>query len=338
MNRNTLFSIAALALIACGGGDDDTDGTTSTPTGTTTGTTGGTTGTSTGTTATTTGSTTGTTTPTASVGSIIDVAEGAGDFTTLLAAVDAAGLTDTLATGGPFTVMAPTDDAFAALPKGTVDALLNDIPALTDILLYHVIDGEVPAGDVVTLSLAGTLNGSDIRITLDGSNVLVGDGLNNAMVTVTDVEADNGIIHIIDAVMLPPGTVTDIAVANPDLFSTLTAAVVAAGLDGTLADETATYTVFAPTDSAFAALPAGTLDTLLADPSGDLTNILLYHVAADKYTAADVISSTSIPTLYGDAPVTDNMGVYEIAGAPISITDIPAKNGVIHVIDAVMLP
>jgi uncharacterized surface protein with fasciclin (FAS1) repeats len=131
---------------------------------------------------------------------IVDVAVENGSFTTLVAAVEAAGLVDTLKGEGPFTVFAPTDEAFAALPEGTVEALLADIPTLTDILLYHVVPGKVMAADVVTLSSADTVLGEPVTITVDGDTVMV----NDAQVIITDVEASNGVIHVIDAVLIPP--------------------------------------------------------------------------------------------------------------------------------------
>lgn len=131
---------------------------------------------------------------------IVDIAIADGRFTTLVAALDAAGLVDTLSGDGPFTVFAPTDDAFVALPEGTVEALLNDIPTLTNILLYHVVSGKVLAADVVELSSANTLLGKPVRIKFDGTTVKV----NNAQVIITDIEASNGVIHVVDAVLIPP--------------------------------------------------------------------------------------------------------------------------------------
>jgi transforming growth factor-beta-induced protein len=131
---------------------------------------------------------------------IVDTAVDAGDFTTLVAAVEAAGLVDTLKGEGPFTVFAPTDAAFAALPEGTVEALLADAEALTGVLTYHVVDGKVLAEDVVTLDSAETLNGQSVTIeVVDGGVVLNGD----ANVIVTDIETSNGVIHVIDAVLIP---------------------------------------------------------------------------------------------------------------------------------------
>ena len=133
------------------------------------------------------------------MGTIVDVAAGAGTFETLLAAATAAGLVDTLSGDGPYTVFAPTDDAFAALPEGTVEGLLEDPTALSEILLYHVVPGKVLAADVVSLTSATTAQGSDVTINVDGGAVMV-DGAN---VTATDIEASNGVIHVIDAVILP---------------------------------------------------------------------------------------------------------------------------------------
>ena len=129
---------------------------------------------------------------------IVDTAVSAGSFTTLVAAVQAAGLVDTLKGAGPFTVFAPTDEAFAKLPEGTVESLLKDIPKLTKILTYHVVSGKVMAADVVNLTSAKIVEGSEVKI--DASN---GVKINDSNVTTADVAADNGVIHIIDSVLLP---------------------------------------------------------------------------------------------------------------------------------------
>ena len=131
---------------------------------------------------------------------IVEVASEAGSFSTLLAAAEAAGLVDTLTGEGPFTVFAPTDEAFAALPEGTVEGLLEDPEALADILLYHVVSGEVLAETVVTLDAATTVQGSDVSIVVDDGGVVLNGSAN---VVTTDVDASNGVIHIIDAVLLP---------------------------------------------------------------------------------------------------------------------------------------
>lgn len=129
---------------------------------------------------------------------IVDTAVSAGSFKTLVAAVQAAGLVDTLKGAGPFTVFAPTDEAFSKLPAGTVDSLLKDIPQLKKILTYHVVSGKVLSSDVVKLDKATTVQGSDVKI--DASQ---GVKVNDATVVTPDVEADNGVIHVIDSVLLP---------------------------------------------------------------------------------------------------------------------------------------
>ena len=134
---------------------------------------------------------------------IVDIAVADGRFTTLVAAVTAADLVETLSGEGPFTVFAPTDDAFAALPAGTLDSLLlpENKQALTDILLYHVVSGKVMAADVVTLTSAPTVLGKDVTITVKDGKVFLND---TVQVIITDIEASNGVIHVIDAVLLPP--------------------------------------------------------------------------------------------------------------------------------------
>ncbi len=130
---------------------------------------------------------------------IVDTAIAAGNFTTLVAAVQAAGLEETLRGAGPFTVFAPTDEAFAALPAGTVEALLADPAKLASILTYHVVSGKVMSTDLTEGMMAPTVNGAEITITLDG-----GAKVNGANVTAADIAATNGVIHVIDAVILPP--------------------------------------------------------------------------------------------------------------------------------------
>ena len=269
------------------------------------------------------------------VGTIVDVAVEAGSFTTLVAAVDAAGLTPVLSGEGPFTVFAPTDEAFAALPAGTVEALLADPEALADILTYHVVAGEVFAADVVNLTSATTVQGQDITIEVVDGNVFV-DG---AMVVTTDIATDNGVIHVIDAVILPetgPGTIVDVA-AEAGSFSTLLAAAEAAGLVDALNGE-GPLTVFAPTDDAFAALPEGTVEALLADTEA-LTAILTAHVVPGELLAADVLAVESLTMLSGDVlEVALHDGAPTIGGSGIIATDVLAGNGVIHVIDTVIVP
>jgi transforming growth factor-beta-induced protein len=265
---------------------------------------------------------------------IVDTAVADGRFKTLAAALTAAGLVDTLKGKGPFTVFAPTDDAFAKLPKGTLETLLKpeSKKVLTDILTYHVASGSLLAADVVKKSLIDTVNGIPVKVKVDGSKVFI----NDAQVVITDIKTSNGVIHVIDSVILPPKDIVDTAVAD-GRFKTLATALTAAGLVDTLKGK-GPFTVFAPTDEAFAKLPAGTLTALLADKA-KLTAILTYHVVSGRVMAADVVKLTSANTVNGK-PVTikvDGGKVY-INDAQVIITDILTSNGVIHVIDKVILP
>lgn len=267
---------------------------------------------------------------------IVDTAIADGRFTTLVAAVQAAGLVETLKGEGPFTVFAPTDEAFQALGD-TLAALLlpENKQALTDILLYHVVAGKVMAADVVTLSKAPTALGKNVAIKVDMGKVYI----NDAQVIITDIETSNGVIHVIDAVLVPQPDIVEIAVAD-GRFTTLVTAVQTAGLVETLKSE-GPFTVFAPTDDAFAKLPAGTVANLLKPENKQaLTDILLYHVVSSKVMAADVVKLTSATTVFGkDIKVTIKDGkVYLNDNIQVIITDIQAYNGVIHVIDAVLLP
>ena len=278
---------------------------------------------------------------------IVATAVGAGQFNTLVAAVKAAGLVGALQGKGPFTVFAPTDEAFAKLPAGTVEALLKDPKALSNILLYHVVPGAVKAAAVTDGLTAKTLQGSPVTFkVMDGKAMI--DGAN---IVATDVMASNGVIHVIDSVILPPAKAAAPAAAaaapaakdivatavGAGQFNTLVAAVKAAGLVEALQGK-GPFTVFAPTDEAFAKLPAGTVDALLKDPKA-LSNILLYHVVPGAVKAAAVKDGLTAKTLQG-SPVTFKVmdGKPMIDGANIVATDVMASNGVIHVIDSVILP
>ena len=269
---------------------------------------------------------------------VVDVVVSSNIHNTLEAAVVAADLAGTLSGTGPFTVFAPTDAAFAALPAGTIDALLADPSGdLADILKYHVVSGKAFSTDLSNGQEISTVLGKNITVTINANGVFI----NDAKVTMANIEAKNGVVHIIDAILLPPvelpATVVDIVV-NSANHTTLEAAVIAADLAGVLSG-TGPFTVFAPTDAAFAALPAGTLDALLADPSGDLTDILKYHVISGKAMSTSLTNGQEITTLFGtDVAVTINDDGVFINGAKVTVADIEAKNGVVHVIDAVLLP
>ncbi len=396
---------------------------------------------------------------------IVDTAVAAGSFKTLASALSEKGLVEALKGDGPFTVFAPTDAAFQALPLKERIALYRGADTLEQTLLYHVVAGTVMAADITDGMTVETLQGGTLTFGVEGGSVTV----NGVPVSKADVEATNGVIHVIDSVLtlsseaaapaavevtetevvteavevtetevvteavevtetevvteaaavaetavvteaaavaetevvteaaavaetevvteaaavaetevvteaaavaetavvteaaeavatevvtesmteapatLPTtgaarqsaGTIVDIAVANPD-FSTLVAAVTAAGLVDALSGD-GPFTVFAPTNDAFAKIPQDALNALLADPTGDLTQILLYHVVPGKVMAADVTDGLSAATLQG-ATVTFSVvdGVVKINDAVVTVTDIEASNGVIHVIDTVL--
>ena len=189
------------------------------------------------------------------------------------------------------------------------------------------------SGDLSDGQIVETLLGKDIEVTITGDGVFI----NDAQVIVADLEADNGVVHVIDAVLIPPVvTVVDIIVNSPD-HETLETAVIAAELADDLSGE-GPFTVFAPTDDAFAALPEGVLDALLADPTGALADVLLYHVASGSVMSGDLSDGQMITTLFGqDVEVTIDGGVY-INDAMVTVADLEADNGVVHVIDAVLIP
>lgn len=269
---------------------------------------------------------------------IVETAVAAGSFKTLVAAVQAAGLVDTLNGTGPFTVFAPTDEAFAKLPAGTLEMLLKpeNKAKLAAILTYHVVGGSVKAADVVKLKNATTVNGQRVDIKVDGAKVQV-DG---ATVTATDIACSNGVIHVIDTVILPvDGTIVDVAAKNGS-FNTLVAAVKAAGLVETLSGK-GPFTVLAPTDAAFAKLPAGTLEMLLKpENKKQLVEILTYHVVPGVAAYSDaVVKMTEVPTVLGSTVAVKVVGgKVMLNGATVVAADVEATNGVIHVIDTVILP
>ncbi len=332
--------------------------------------------------------------------------------TTLVAAVKAAGLVETLSGPGPFTVFAPTDEAFAALPAGTVDTLLlpENKAMLAKILTCHVVAANAMSDAVMGMIAddggmheVTTVGGCKLMLKMDGDKLTVTDERGQvATVTTADVVQSNGVIHVIDTVLLPAEEAamaaepmaTDtmaadtmaadtmaadtiasdgMAMANPmvggaemfadkniienalnsPIHTTLVAAVKAAGLVETL-EGPGPFTVFAPTDDAFAALPAGTVDTLLLPESKDkLTKVLTAHVVSGTVTAADLIAGAKAsPTGFynfnavsGDAlsaQVTPSgrVFIYDESGSAYEVTtaDVMQSNGVIHVIDGVLLP
>ncbi|TMO44312.1 fasciclin domain-containing protein [Pseudoalteromonas ruthenica] len=285
--------------------------------------------------------------PEAPITTVVDVAAASEDFETLTAALQATGLDATLSdTDSQFTVFAPTDDAFALLGQETIDALLEDPDTLSAILTYHVLDSRVSSSAAIDAagSTIATVNGAALGLSLSGDQLLV----NTATVTTTDISANNGVIHVIDAVLTPPQSqpqqptmnIIETAVASDD-FTTLAAALEATNLVATLSDESQEFTVFAPTDAAFAALGQATIDTLLANPEV-LKEILLQHVVSgsvDSITAYS-LNGQQAQTVSGnqiDITIDGENDTLKFGDATVTMTDIQTTNGIIHVLDTVVV-
>ena len=295
-------------------------------------------------------------------------------LSTLVTAVTKAGLADTLNSDGPFTIFAPTNDAFAAIPAADLDAVLADQELLTSILTYHVVAGE--SLDAAALGAAGsaeTVNGATLEFGADGTTV------NGVDVLCSNVVTANATVHIIGEVLMPAaddsgdmeegdmeegatmptgplcaavpadgegsfaGMTNDTAAtaaSNNPVLSTLVTAVQAAGLVDTLNSD-GPFTIFAPANPAFDALPAGTLDAVLADPDL-LTSILTLHVVAgEKLSSADLAELDSVTTVNGadiTLEVADDGTLMVNGQASVGCADIQTANATVHVIDAVLMP
>lgn len=308
--RTTFALTLAAALAACGSSDDDT--------------------------------------PTPAPQNVVQLAQATPDLSILVEAVVAADLGATLSGPGPFTVFAPTNAAFTALltELGVTKAqLLADKPLLTAVLQYHVLGARVARSQVPLGKAISPLAGGIFKIDQVGADLVVTDGRNRtARITATDISASNGVVHLLDNVILPAdGDIVQTAQANPT-FSILVEALVAANLAGALSGA-GPFTVFAPTDTAFAALLTElgvTKAQLLADTSL-LTSVLTYHVIPGRVLKADVAPGVQPATLQGQSfsisaglVITD--GRTPARTANIVTTDVLSSNGVIHVIDRVILP
>ena len=285
---------------------------------------------------------------------LADTVAASGAFPTLVKALETAGLLDALRADGPFTLFAPSEEAFAALPEGALADLLADPAALADVLKYHVINGDVTANEIVNGMNAATLEGKPLTFSING-----GIKVNDAHILSGDLLASNGIVHVIDQVLMPPaadekaegaaiaataipapsptGDSIAAVAANLTGFSTLVKAAEAAGILDDLAGS-GPYTIFAPTDEAFANLPAGTLDALLADPAA-LENVLFYHVLLNRYTAEELAAAGLDTAAQGNLLVFTTLGdEVRVNGVPIVEADVEANNGLIQVIDSVLIP
>ena len=271
--------------------------------------------------------------PTDTPNDIARTAQCTGVHSSLVAALAQAELVETLQGEGPFTVFAPTDQAFAdaGIDLATLDTEEGK-QTLSNILLYHVVAGAVPASDVAECGEATAVNGQPLAFTV-GDSVMV----NDATVSIADVNTSNGVIHVIDKVLSPTNTPNDIArtAQCTGVHTSLVAALIQAELVETLQGE-GPFTVFAPSDQAFAdaGIDLASFDSLSGKEN--LTDILLYHVHAGRFTASDIIDGDTIPMVNGDnATISASPG---INAAAIVTADVFTSNGVIHVIDKVLMP
>jgi transforming growth factor-beta-induced protein len=274
--------------------------------------------------------------------SIVEIAVSIDDFSILVAALQEAELVGALSGDGPFTVFAPTNDAFVKLLGDlniTAEQLLAH-PQLSEVLLYHVVSGNILSTDLSNGLKAATLNGEEITVDLTS-----GVKINNSTVTTADVLAKNGVIHIIDTVLVPssfklevnPETVVDIALSSPD-FSMLVSLLQKADLVGALQSE-GPFTVFAPTNDAFNKLLAAlniSASDLMNQP--DLAKVLLYHVVSGNVLSTDLTNGLSAPTLNGESVSFDLTDGVKVQNASVVLADLVANNGVVHVIDSVLVP
>ncbi len=297
-------------------------------------------------------------------------------LSTLVSAVVEAGLVDTLNGDGPFTIFAPSNDAFAALPPADLEAVLADKNLLTSILTYHVVAGEsLDAAGLGAAGSAETVNGASLEFGADGTTV------NGASVICSDVTTANATVHIIDTVLMPPAdemsessmsesSMTDssammapsgsgcaavpadgegsfggmaddpaaTAASNNPVLSTLVSAVVQAGLVDTLNGE-GPFTIFAPTNDAFAAVPAADLQAVLAD-TDLLTSVLTDHViAGQSLSSHELIEAGTVTTVNGaELTITDVDGTLTVNGIPTVCMDVPTANATVHIIGGVLLP
>ena len=258
------------------------------------------------------------------------------DLATLKTALVATGLDIALNGNGPFTVFAPTDSAFAMLnPDVLKDLVQNQTDILAGILKYHVVSGSILSTDLSQgITNVTTLQGSNITVNVDSTGVFI----NNAKVTVADVLCTNGVIHVINAVLMPKMDIVNTAIVNGN-FKTLVTALNVTNLDTAL-QGTGPFTVFAPTDSAFAMLNPDVLKDLVQNQTDILAGILKYHVVSGSILSTDLSQGiTNVTTLQGSNITVnvDSTGVF-INNAKVTVADVLCTNGVIHVINAVLMP
>ncbi len=267
---------------------------------------------------------------------IVETAQAAGSFETLLTACKEAGLVSALSGPGPYTVFAPTDAAFGKIDSNTLGLLLKpeNRAKLQTILKYHVVSGQLSTADLITSRGLTTLSGQRVDLAVQSGGLSV----DSSKIVQGDIKCTNGVIHVIDSVIMPEfKNVAEIATAAK--FNTLVAAVKAAGLLEVVAGP-GPITVFAPTDQAFAKLPKGTVESLLKPENRQqLVGILKYHVVPGRVYADQALRAQSAKTAQGKAlnfGLKD--GVFKVNESQLQKVNIEASNGVIHVIDSVLLP
>jgi len=286
---------------------------------------------------------------TSDVGTITDIAAGDQDLAFFVNLLTLAGIADALAVDGPLTVFAPTNAAFTNLLTSGSDISALGIDNIAEVLSYHVVVGSYMASDITDGLILETLQGETIEFGIDGGVVTV----NGQFISTTDIPASNGVIHKIDGVMFPKailgesdgttpddtsdvGTITDIAVGAEDL-STLVGLLILADLTGALAGD-GPLTVFAPTNAAFTEVLIDTEDFSALDID-EISQLLTYHVVEGSYMASDITDGLILETLQGETiEFGIDGGVITVNEEVISVPDIPASNGFIHIIDGVMFP
>jgi len=281
---------------------------------------------------------------------VVGTAASQGNLTQFVSLLQSAGIEEKLRAGGPFTMFVPTDDAFAAFSSD----ILNNPELLFDVLLYHIIDGKLTSGDLANQIFMTTLLGDDVAVTIDGADIRLDD----SVIITRDLDATNGIIHVIDTVLIPPSsglirTPNGTAVVRstlPDLltvaqtqgrFDILLDGLAAAGLTSELADS-GPFTLFAPTDDAFLqlayTLSRDKVDRIDKEPA----SLLRHHIIAGDLRSPRLTHGSSWPTLNGTtiviAATADGLSLMDERGpvASLTSTDLPARNGIIHIIDTVV--
>lgn len=268
---------------------------------------------------------------------VFDVISESEDHQILEALLIQSELDQTLSGSDKFTIFAPTDKAFLNIPPNILFNLGDDVKgAVTQILLRHVVESTKLASSLSNGQKLFSLSGVSLLVKIENGEVFV----NNAKVTVTDIIASNGVVHVIDAVILPQPTgktVADIIINSP-LHTTLRFAIAGTNAEKLLRGE-GPFTVFAPTDDAFAKMDAGILQELINDPNGKLANALLYHVVERRLLSTQLSNNVELTTANGErVRIAINNGSFYINQAKITVVDLVADNGVVHVIDAVLLP